>query len=111
MCDRHKVGHGLDLVCRLALDLRENLSKFENKLVSSPQILLQLVAALEAIGPLVAQSRKSEDLQKLLRFVQLTGEVSLKKNCDLFANDTNTIYFNCIIVLFFTHLGNHLMLF
>ena len=55
MCDRHKVGHGLDLVCRLALDLRENLSKFENKLVSSPQILLQLVAAFEAVRPLVAQ--------------------------------------------------------
>ena len=77
----------------------------------SPQICLQLVAALEAIGPLVAQSRKSEDLQKLLRLVQLAGEVSLKKNRELFANDTNTIYFNCIIVLFFTHLGNHLMLF
>ena len=77
----------------------------------SPQIFLQFVAALKAIGPLVAQSRKSEDLQKLLRLVQLAGEVSLKKNRELFANDTNTIYFNCIIVLFFTHLGNHLMLF
>ena len=69
----------------------------------SPQICLQLVAALEAIGPLVAQSRKSEDLQKLLRLVQLAGEVSLKKK--LFTNDTNTVYFNCVIVLFFYPLG------
>ena len=98
------------------------MSKFENKLLSSPQILLQLVAAFEAVRPLVAQPdeksffnqcflmteraketrevrplvaqprekkvankygkkqpREPEDLQKLLRLVQLAGEVTLQK--------------------------------
>ena len=66
MCDRHKVGHGLDLVCRLALDLRENLSKFENKVVSSPQILLQLVAAFEAVRPLVTQPGEKSLFESML---------------------------------------------
>ena len=44
----------------------------------SPQILLQLVAAFEAVWPLVAQSGKSENLQKLLGLVQLAGKVTLQ---------------------------------
>ena len=47
---------------------------------SSPKILLQLVAAFEAVRPLVAQPRKPEDLQKLLRLVQLAGKVTLQKH-------------------------------
>ena len=47
--------------------------------VASPQVFLQLVAAFEAVRPLVAQPRKPEDLQELLRLVQLAGEVTLQK--------------------------------
>ena len=42
-----------------------------------PEVLGELVAALPAVLPPVAQSGETEDLEELLGHVELTGEVTL----------------------------------